>query len=96
MQTFGSAEGILQLVELQDRAYFRLINTFTDRRVTIYFSRELAEKIPEFLDKRIGAYGRLYYNAKDEVAAIMATEISVFPDEADLPTVDEITGILEE
>lgn len=93
-QAFGSIEG--KVDSLSDKA--SLICSITDpiyqREITCYFTnKEAAEEAVRGFRKRVLAMGLIRYGKEGQPTSISVDKVRIFPDESDLPTVEEIQEI---
>jgi hypothetical protein len=93
-QAFGSIEG--KVDSLSDKA--SLICSITDpiygREITCYFTNnEASEEAVKGFRKRVLAAGLIRYGKDGRPTSISVHKVEIFPDESDLPTVEQIQEI---
>lgn len=96
-QAFGSIEG--KVDSLSDKA--SLICSITDpiyqREITCYFTnKEAAEEAVNGFRKRVIATGLIRYGKEGRPTSISVDKVRIFPDESELPTVEQIQEIYKQ
>lgn len=92
-EDLGSVEGSLDAVNLHDNFRCNIYDLFSGNRIECHFRAELIEKIRVGLKRRVQAFGLVRYNRHGRVLSILAEDIKVFPEENQLPSIDEIAGL---
>lgn len=93
----GSVEGFLLGVNLHDRRQFSIYDTLTNRRIRCEFGDRIPlELVAQALSRgaRVTVYGTIDYRTDDEIRAVRADELVIFPPDADIPTADDVRGLL--
>jgi hypothetical protein len=96
-QAFGSIEG--KVDSLSDKA--SLVCSITDpiygREITCYFTNdEAAEEAIKGFRKRVLAAGLIRYGKDGRPTSISVDKVKIFPDESDLPTVEQVQEIYKQ
>lgn len=94
LRTIGSVEGTLDTVSLHGQSYFNVYDAVTGKAVRCTFPRGMLEPVRAALGKRVLVEGIIYSRRNDEVTSIRVEDLSMFPDEAELPTVEMMRGVL--
>jgi hypothetical protein len=97
LEQFGSVEGKLEGLIVHRRKVFYVWETLTNRRVECVFSDriELDEVLAAF-GRRVSVRGLIRLRKTGEKLSIEASELYVFPPEEELPTIEDIEGILQD
>jgi hypothetical protein len=93
-QSFGTVEGVLKAIDVSRRPVFRVYSLLTNKSVKCYFKPDLLDNIKEYLEKRVSVSGIVTSREDGEKIGIKVESIDIFPDEKDLPSIEEIIGIL--
>ncbi len=93
-KSFGSVEGVLKSITIHKRQAFRIYDLLTDRSVACYFPPEFLENIKNAFGKRVSVYGLIRSREDGEKVSIKVEEMEVFPSEEQLPTIEDVIGIL--
>lgn len=94
---WGTVEGRLEALTVHRRRTFVIWDVLTNDRVECDFGYRIAvEDIGRATEKRVAVSGEITYDADGRVKSVRADEMFVFPDEADLPSADDVLGILSD
>jgi hypothetical protein len=94
---YGSIEGKLDTVSTRDGFKCSVLEPNYHRPVTCSFSkRELEKEAYNAFDKRVLISGMIRYGKEGYPTSIDADVLRVFPDESELPTLEEIQAIYKE
>lgn len=94
-RTIGTIEGELEGLIIHDRKRFLLYDRLAGRKIDCYFDDFIAwEEIRDMLGKRIAVTGEIHSRRSGERASINVSSVYVFPREEDLPSPDEVRGLL--
>ena len=96
IKEFGVIEGRLEAVSLhgQKRRFF-VYDALSGTRVECLIGHRIpADEIGRGLEKRVAVVGEISYRDSGEIINISAQELEVFAPESELPTADEVRGIL--
>ena len=95
-RTIGTIEGELEGLIIHGRKRFLLCDRLTGRRVTCYFSDEISwEEIKDLFGKRMAVTGEIHSRRSGERASINVSSYYVFPREEDLPSPEDVRGLIE-
>lgn len=92
-QSFGTVEGVLKAIDVSRQPIFRVYNLLTNKSVKCYFETKLLDNIKEYLEKRVSVSGIVTSREDGEKIGIKVESIDLFPQEKDLPTIEEMIGI---
>ncbi len=92
-KSFGTVEGILKAIDVSRRPFFRVYDLLTNRSVSCYFQKHSLDDIKDALEKRVAISGLITSREDGEKISIQVEEINVFPNENELPTIEEMIGI---
>jgi len=92
--SFGSVEGVLKAIDLSRKPVFRIYDLLTNKSVRCYFYSNSIEEFKDALEKRVSVSGLVKSREDGEKLSIEVEEIEIFPPEDELPTIQEIIGIL--
>lgn len=93
-KSFSTVEGILQAVDLSRKPLFRIYDLLTNKSLRCYFPSDFLEKIQDALGKRVSVYGVIRSREDGEKVSIEVQEMEIFPSEEELPSIEDIVGIL--
>ena len=69
---------------------------FSGRVVTCKFRQDMLDEVKEGLKHRVLVYGTLKRNAQSLPVSITVSEIEALPDESQLPTIEEMSGLIDD
>lgn len=96
-EQFGSVEGKLEGLTVHGRRIFYVWETLTNRRVECIFSDRIPlEDVLAAFSRRVSVRGLIRLRKTGEKLSIEARELFVFPPEEELPSIEEIEGILRD
>jgi hypothetical protein len=91
----GSIEGTLEAVTVHGRRVFFVWDPLTGRRIECDFGHRIpAAEVGQAVERRVGVTGLLRYRENGTLTGIRAERLYIFPDDDDLPTADDVLGIL--
>jgi len=93
---YGTVEGRLSVLSERKVVHFVIYERVWDRPVTCTVPDDLLEKVMSFWRKRVAAHGMVHYRPDGVPTRIEAEEIEAFPDDSELPSHDDVLGILRE
>lgn len=93
-KSYGSIEGRLDAILLQRKPAFKVYDS-TDKGTLCYFDKTLLNEVQAALGKRVSVTGLIHSNESRGVLKVEVSSIDTFPAEKDLPTLDDVVGILE-
>jgi hypothetical protein len=92
-KSYGSVEGILNVIDLREQPIFKITDPITFETIECSFSREDLDTAKEALEKRVYVYGLISSREDGTRVKISVDEIEIFPLEETLPSISEIIGI---
>jgi len=93
-RSLGSLEGVLRAIDLSKKPLFRIYDLLTNKSVICYFEPCLINKIKDALNKRVSVYGLIRSREDGKKISIKVEDMEIFPNETDLPSIEDIIGIL--
>ena len=95
VRTIGTIEGVLEGLIIHGRKQFHLTDRLTGRKVTCYFGNAISwEGLRDLFGKRMAVTGAICSRRSGERASINVSSYYVFPREDELPSADEVRGLL--
>lgn len=94
---YGSIDGTIDAVNLHERRQFYVYDIFDGRRIRCEFGDRIKiEDIAHALTNRlrVHVYGTVNYRSDDQIESVTADDLHVSPPLNDLPTADDVRGIL--
>lgn len=94
-KSHGSIQGVIKTIDLsQKEPFFRLFNLLKNQGIRCYFNSYLLDSIKNALGKRVSVYGLIISTKDGEKVSIKVEEMEVLPSEDDLPSIEDMIGIL--
>jgi hypothetical protein len=95
-ESIGTIEGKLQALNIHEKPQrFAIFDLLTDRRVECYFGENVElEEVLRGVGRRVAVSGIIKTRGTGERFSIDVRTLRVFPAESDLPTPDDVRGIL--
>ncbi|MBW4680669.1 MAG: hypothetical protein KME19_11205 [Microcoleus vaginatus WJT46-NPBG5] len=93
-KSFGSIEGLLKAIDLSRKPLFRIYDLITNKSIKCYFPSNFIDQIKDALGKRVAVYGLICSREDGQKVSIEVEEMEVFPSEQELPSIEDILGIL--
>jgi hypothetical protein len=90
----GFIEGRLQMISSRGTLHLGVWDSLRDRQVRCFVPSWMMDEAKAALDKRVAVGGTIRYRPNGEPVSIEAASLEVFPAESELPTADEVYGIL--
>jgi hypothetical protein len=96
LHAIGTVEGRLEAVNVHgEQRHFYVYEALTGERVRCDFGRRMAsEAIGLALDHRVSVHGEIIYRESGSIVRMTVQGLEVFPTEEDLPSADDVRGIL--
>ena len=95
VRTIGTIEGELEGLIIHGTRRFLLYDRLTGRQVICYFGDAVSwEGLRDVFGKRMAVTGEIRSRASGERASINVSKYYVFPREDELPSADEVRGLL--
>jgi hypothetical protein len=95
-ESSGSIVGQLDTIAVHRSNEIRVWEENYGRAVRCEFKSTLEEKIKSLLRRRVIVSGLVYFNAKGQPVSVQAEDIEVYPDQATLPTISEMSGLIDD
>lgn len=97
IERFGTVEGRLEGVLAHNRNVFYIWEALTGRRVECVFGERIPlEEVLAAFRRRVSVRGLIRTRKTGEKLSVEAREIYVFPPEEELPSIEEIEGIMRD
>ncbi len=94
VRDYGTLEGRLMVLSAQGGPNIAVVDPLTDRAVRCWVSdRQLDEALRAFR-RRVAVTGLIAYRSDGQPNSIQVDDFTVFPDSSELPSADEVHGIL--
>jgi hypothetical protein len=94
--TPGSVEGHLELVNVHGgKRYFAVYDDLTGQRAEVSFGDQVPlDDVARALGKRVEVEGEIVYRGSDEIVSVTASALRVFRPDDELPSIEDVIGIL--
>lgn len=92
---WGTIEGILDGVYDRQGLKCTVLDILTNRRVKCFVGDDLLDEVLDAFDKRVSVSGVIRYRRHGEPDSIDIQEFSLLPAPEELPTFEEVRGILK-
>jgi hypothetical protein len=97
VESFGTVEGRLETVSVHDRRYFNVYDELTGERIECHFGGDLTPSdVGRAVGRRVAVTGLIRSRTTGEIVSVQAEDLYVFPDPENLPSADDVLGILAE
>jgi hypothetical protein len=91
----GTVEGKLESVTVHERRVFNIFDPVTRERIECHFAHRITiEEIARAIERRVLVTGEIRYRDSGEIASVKAEVMTVIPLDKDLPSADDVRGIL--
>lgn len=95
IEATGSIEGTLEAVTVHGRRVFYVWDPLSGERIECDFGHRIpAGEVGVAVERRVAVTGVVRYRENGSLVSIRAERLYIFPDDDDLPTADEVLGIL--
>jgi hypothetical protein len=96
VSAIGSVEGRLEGLNVHgSNRYFNVYDDLTGERVQCQFGHRIdVAKIGGAVERRVSVSGEIRYRETGEIVNVIAHSLDVFPQESDLPSADDVYGII--
>jgi len=91
---YGTLEGYLRVLSVQGGTSIAVVDPLSDRAVRCWVTDDLFDEAYRAFRKRVSVSGLIHYRKDGQPNSIEVDELSVFPERSELPTADEVHGIL--
>lgn len=93
-ESYGSAEGIIEMMTTHTQNYFNLYDDLTGEPVRCYFPEEMFGAVHDSFRRRVQVVGLVTRGIDGRKESIRIDEIHVFPLDEELPSADDVIGML--
>jgi len=93
---WGTVEGRLDILRGHYGFDFLVYDVLTGRSVTCRFAEEYADEVRDAWRRRVSASGLIRHRANGDPISMDVDEFMVLPEEDELPTIQDVRGILKE
>ena len=93
-ESIGSVEGRIETVTERGGLKFNVYDTLTDKAIRCFVGEELLKQVLDSFGKRVSVSGLVKYGKDGFPKSISAKNIRTMRDKKELPTVDDMQGIL--
>lgn len=91
----GTVDGRLLGLNVHGQRYFNVYDALTSERVRCYFGHRISvEDIGQAVERRVAVHGQIQYRPTGQIVSMLADRLDMFPRESELPTADDVRGIL--
>ncbi|HEX5317238.1 MAG TPA: hypothetical protein VFX22_11360, partial [Candidatus Kapabacteria bacterium] len=96
IKDYGTLEGYLRVLSIQGGTSIAVVDPLNERAVRCWVNDELFDEAYRAFrpPKRVSVTGLIHYRKDGMPNSIEVDELFVFPDQSELPTADEVHGIL--
>lgn len=96
LESIGTVEGRLEGLNIHGKKRFFIYDPITDRQVVCAMSDRIEwQKIRDAMGKRIAATGRIQSRRTGEKVSIIASRFEVLLDDSELPSANDVLGLLK-
>lgn len=95
-ESYGSIEGCLDGANIHKDPYFHIYTALNDRLIKCNVDKKMTQRMLDCLGQRVYIYGLIQSRNDGERVSILVQEIESLPSEDELPTIQEMIGILAE
>jgi len=94
---YGTIEGRLETIADRDGSLqFLIRDVMLEQKVRCYFPEELLPEVFDKFRKRVEVSGTIKYRKNGVAVSIEVDRIDVLPDDSELPTAEDVRGILRD
>lgn len=93
-KSYGSIEGRLDAILLQRKPAFKVYDSM-EKGTLCYFDKTLLGEVQAALGKRVSVSGLIHCGEAGGILKVDVDSIDTFPSEEDLPTLEDVIGVLE-
>jgi len=91
----GTIEGKLETVTVHGKRQFVIFDDLTGARIECQFGHRIAlDQITAGMERRVAVTGEIRSRETGEIVSVIATDIEVLPGDDELPSSDDVLGIL--
>ena len=93
-QSVGSVLGRLETIAVHRDTEIRVWDENTNKPVSCRYPRDLEDSVKSLLRERVLVSGLVTYNPNSQPVRVEMSGIERYPDENELPSIDEMSGLL--
>jgi hypothetical protein len=95
-EALGTVEGRLEAVSVHQKSYFNVYDDLTGDKIECLFGSSgiPAEEIGAAIGRRVSVFGTIISRETGRVVRVNVADLEVFPDQKDLPSADDVAGIV--
>jgi hypothetical protein len=93
-EDYGSVEGILEVVSAHEKLECTIYDTIGNRAIKCDLVEDRIEDAVAAFRKRVEVFGRVHYRKDGMAVRVLADKIVKFPAPSEIPTLQEMRGIL--
>ena len=93
-ETLGSVEGLLQMVSNRGGGIFNIYDLLSQQKIRCTMRRSRIREAIDAFDQRVAVHGLLQANENGTIIGVKMHRIEVLPADDQLPTVEEIAGLI--
>jgi hypothetical protein len=93
---YGTIDGALLALNVRGKPRFSIYETLSQKEVRCFFEDELYGDVIAAIRKRVSVYGLISYHRSGEPASVEIKNLTVFPEQSELPQFRDIIGLLRE
>lgn len=95
VSSIGTIDGSLEALNVHGDRYFSVYDVLTGQRVRCDFGHRIStDEIARAVERRVAVHGQIKSRPTGEIVGMIAERVEVFPPESELPSADEVRGIL--
>ncbi len=94
-EEYGSVEGTLKIVSAVPRLHFQIYEAVNDHSIACIIDDSMTRDALNAFDKKVCVFGLIHYMKGGIPKNIHVQELRVFKNEDELPSADEVLGILK-
>lgn len=93
-EALGAVEGLLQMVSARGGGIFNIYDLLSQQKIRCTMPRRRIREAVNAFDQRVAVHGLLQANENGTVIGVKMHRIEVLPADDQLPTVEEIAGLI--
>jgi len=93
-RVIGSVEGRLETITVHNKAKVAIYDFLRNKAITCFIPEDMLETAKSALGNRVYVFGLISYGKEGIPRNIKVEEIRIFPDNNELPTANDVCGIL--
>lgn len=93
-EDYGSVEGVIYRISSIRSPYFLIYDKVLKKSIRCEFNESFTEKVRSAFMKKVSVSGKVYRHENGLPYKVMVEDIDIFPGKEDLPSYQEVLGIL--